>query len=214
MFRIDFPRNGIGRSIHGICSWEPASTTQTFQGAWYAFEIMHMVSTSPVKMPKLINRHLYENGNFTTSLRLLDIAYLACADKTSELYADLQFKAGSIYMDQNDLINCRLTFEDARILYENAAAAGSADADHSLTWLLHSLGNLEVAQGNLDLGLDLYAQADQKRKLETTQNPWREALTRMTAGRAHFLKGEYDIALSMYNVAASIFEMNSLWMAL
>ncbi|MCJ1353055.1 MAG: hypothetical protein MMC33_003039 [Icmadophila ericetorum] len=157
--------------------------------------------------------HLYENGNFTTSLRLLDIAYLACADKTSELYADLQFKAGSIYMDQNDLINCRLTFEDARILYENAAAAGSADADHSLTWLLHSLGNLEVAQGNLDLGLDLYAQADQKRKLETTQNPWREALTRMTAGRAHFLKGEYDIALSMYNVAASIFEMNSLWMA-
>ncbi|KUJ15903.1 uncharacterized protein LY89DRAFT_719586 [Mollisia scopiformis] len=158
----------------------------------------------------------YEKGERKTALYLLQLAYKICQDKESEVYADLQFKAGGIYLDQNDLAHCRQAWDEARGIYSRLQRRGNISAKHSLTWVLHALGNLESADGHLDEALSLYAEADEDRRQEQLAQPWREGLAAMTLGRAYFLKGEFETALEKFSEAESIFNKDyqgSTWMA-
>jgi tetratricopeptide (TPR) repeat protein len=115
-------------------------------------------------------------------------------------------------MDRNDLVNCRNSLGKARTIYSVAQANGSKSAKDSLTWLLHSLGNLESADGNIDTALRFFAEADAERRKETPIVAWREALADMTAGRAFYLKGEYSTALARFDKAKKTFKNDSTWM--
>jgi tetratricopeptide (TPR) repeat protein len=158
------------------------------------------------------SRYLYEHGDWKTSLQLLQVAYAVYEDKSSEVYADLQFKAGSIYLDQNDLPKCRGAWEEAHAIYTRAEAHGSVSAKLAMPWVLHALGNLESADGKLDVALRLFSEAAQAR-MKAPLEEWREALAHMTAGRAYYLKREYTTAINRFDQAKKCFDPNSTWMA-
>ncbi|RDW76972.1 hypothetical protein BP6252_05025 [Coleophoma cylindrospora] len=160
--------------------------------------------------------YVYEKGERETSLVLLKLAYKVYQDQESEVYADFQFKAGSIHLDHNDLGRCRDAWEKARDIYRRLIASGNESAKESLTWVHHALGNLESADGNVDEALRLYSIADEERKQERSVQSWREGLTSMTSGRAYYLKGEYKTATKRFANAEEIFRReyaNSTWMA-
>ncbi|RDW64275.1 hypothetical protein BP5796_10777 [Coleophoma crateriformis] len=160
--------------------------------------------------------YTYEKGEYKTALYLLKIAYTVYEDKETEVYADLQFKAGGIYLDQNDLVNCRTAWEDARDIYCRLKSSGQGSAKKALTWVLHSLGNLESADGNLDEAFAYFAEAAEQRRHEKPVQPWREGLAKMTLGRAYYLKGDCDTAIKNYVEAEEIFKesyASSTWMA-
>ena len=192
--------------------------TYSIQGVHSFAKTLHMVS-SPYRPLQLTNppRYLYETGNVTTAVQLLQFAYKVieevALDKTSEFYADLQYKAGSVYMDSGYLVRCREVWEEARHILEAPKAAGSASAKRQLTWLLMAMGNLETADGNYDTALKLFTQSDQERMIDDKNNLWRHGLSSMNCGRLHFFMGNYDSAMENYKECEKVFIPRSSWMA-
>jgi tetratricopeptide (TPR) repeat protein len=128
------------------------------------------------------------------------------------VYADLQFKAGGIYLDQNDLLKCREAWEEARTIYTASEARGSMSAKMALPWVLHALGNLESADQNIDVALRLFGEAAREREKAPLEK-WRESLAHLTAGRAYYLRGNYSTAIARYDQAREFFAGDSTWMA-
>jgi hypothetical protein len=87
-------------------------------------------------------------------------------DKTSEFYADLQYKAGSVSMNWGYLNRCREVWKEAREILEAQRAAGSDSAKRQLTWLLMAMGNLETAKGNLGAAREFFNKSDEQRLLD------------------------------------------------
>ncbi|KAH8822072.1 hypothetical protein F5884DRAFT_110691 [Xylogone sp. PMI_703] len=161
--------------------------------------------------------YLYESGNDTTALQMLDFVYevvdKVSIDKTSEFYADLQYKAGSVYMDWGFLAKCRRVWEEARKILEVKQAEGSKSAKSQLTWLLMAMGNLETANGNYDAALENFTRSDEERMVEDKDNLWRHGLANMNGGRLQFFMGNYDKAMEKYMECEKGFIPKSNWMA-
>ncbi|KAH8591671.1 hypothetical protein B0O99DRAFT_744349 [Bisporella sp. PMI_857] len=171
-------------------------------------ELGHGTSNPVVPSGELIHLlkhciwYLYETGDDTTALQLLEFVYGAIdrvgMDKTSEFYADLQYKAGSVYMNWGYLTKCRQVWEEARHILEGKRAAGSESAKQQLTWLLMAMGNLETADGNYETALLLFIQSDEERLKDDKDNMWRHAISNMNLGRLYSIMGDYGKAMQNY----------------
>ncbi|KAL2073937.1 hypothetical protein VTL71DRAFT_11263 [Oculimacula yallundae] len=158
-------------------------------------------------------RYLYETGNDTTALTLLDFAYQVIdsvgMDKTSEFYADLAYKAGSVYMDWGFLTRCRKIWREAQKILEEKRAEGSESARLQLTWLWMAMANLEGAAGNHETSLELFNKSDEERLIDEKDNLWRHGICNLNIGRLYFFMGQYDKATERYKECEKGFLINS-----
>ncbi|KAG6357656.1 hypothetical protein INS49_013535 [Diaporthe citri] len=149
--------------------------------------------------------YLFEMADHRTALHLLEIAQNACADKLSELYAHLLNTVGCCAFELNDLQLCRQTWEEAMTLRKTWAKKNVPGAEEELANQLNNFGNLESAEGNYDVALDLFDRAKKIRVKLGADAIVPLAVSHMTTGRAYFLKGMLTEAMENYKQAEAIF---------
>ncbi|KAH7310098.1 hypothetical protein BKA65DRAFT_575917 [Rhexocercosporidium sp. MPI-PUGE-AT-0058] len=182
-----------------------------YSGIWARHTGSTVAARGPDTSAEVV--YLYETGNDTTALTLLDFTYQVIdrvgIDKTSEFYADLAYKAGSVYMDWGFLSRCREIWKEARSILEDKKAAGSESARHQLTWLWMAMANLEGAAGNHEIALELFSKSDEERLSDDTDNLWRHGITNLNTGRLHFFMGQHEKAVERYKECEKGFLVNS-----
>jgi tetratricopeptide (TPR) repeat protein len=136
---------------------------------------------------------------------MLEIAQSACADKNSELYAHLLNTVGCCSFELNELQRCRQTWEEALSLRKSWAKKNAPGAEEELANQLNNFGNLESAEGNYDVALDLFDSAKKIRVQLEAEAIVPLAVSHMTTGRAYFLKGMPLEAMDNYKQAEDIF---------
>jgi hypothetical protein len=126
---------------------------------------------------------------------------LACDDKNSLLYAQLLNITGSHYYDLNQLTDCRKAWE---VVLKIRKEKLEHDSDR-IAAILHNLGNLETASGNLELSTDYFERAALIKQTGGDQAAFSLGLTYLCMGRMHMLRFALKEAQKMSELAESLF---------
>jgi tetratricopeptide (TPR) repeat protein len=146
-------------------------------------------------------RYLHEIGDYEVSQRVVNTAMNSCDDKTSLLYAQLLSITGSRFYDLNRLTECRDMWTAALKIRKDRL-----DHDDPLiAAILHNLGNLETASGNLEESRDAFDRATLIWKEGGDETASELALTYLCLGRLHMLRGALGKAEDMVRLSEGIF---------
>jgi tetratricopeptide (TPR) repeat protein len=149
----------------------------------------------------LRDRYLYEIGEFDDALKLLDMAYTVCPDKTTLVYAHLCNSAAAILFELNDLKKCKEMDDKAFAIRSTLLPEDDLD----LAACFHNLGLLEGAQGRQDESMALIARAERARVKAGEEAIISLGLGHLIYGRAHFFKSQFQEARARYDEAGKIF---------
>ena len=149
---------------------------------------------------------MLEVGDYTETLKILDVAKDACEDKKSLLYAHYLNTAGTVYIEQNKMSQCREAYEQALDIrqQESFRQQGSSAGDEELANTINNTGNLESGDGKYDDALNLFDQAEKIRLNLGEESTLSLALTYLGKGRAFYLKENFEEAFKFYTTAETV----------
>lgn len=144
--------------------------------------------------------YMFEIGELKDSLKLLGVAFEACREKRSELYAYLCNSAGTIYYELNDLIECRRYNEECLNIRTECLKAGHADFAN--TW--NNTANLLLSEGRVDEAIKMITLAEESRELGGEIAKEYLGMSHLNKGRMYFVKKEYNTAREYYKRSRSL----------
>lgn len=138
--------------------------------------------------------YLYEISDYQVCFRVIETAASACQDKNSLIYADLRNTAGSCYYELNRLGDCRKAWEETYRIRQRHLAH-----DNKLIGaVIHNLGNLETATGNLAESMECFEKAQ---LISTSTNSSSASLATIYLGIARVYYLQYDFEKARRTVA-------------
>jgi tetratricopeptide (TPR) repeat protein len=145
------------------------------------------------------HRYLYEVGDYTTCLTLVETASAACDDKNSPRYANLRNTAGTCYFDMNRLQDCRRDYEIALAIQENELH------EAKIAYMYHNMGNLETGCGKFEEAMEYFTKAANIRRSLGDRAAGQLALTYLSISRLYYFRGMYDEAMKMLESSEALF---------
>jgi len=160
---------------------------------------------------------LYEISSYKDALHLLDFAEEECEDKTTRIYSNLLNTRASIYLDNNDLIGCRILRGKVAQLQKVTFDAEDSIDRELLARQLHNSGNLECAEGNWNTAIENYTSSSAVKDTILQFSVLSYTRTQLCLGRAYYFKGEWESARVHYERSAKHFEqdprLSPIWIA-
>jgi tetratricopeptide (TPR) repeat protein len=147
------------------------------------------------------HRYLYEVGDYTTCLTLVETASAACEDKNSARYANLRNTAGTCYFEMNRLQDCRRDYEVALAIQEHQ----SAHDDSKVTYMYHNMGNLETGCGRYEEAMVYFTKVVNIRRAQGDRAAGRLALVYLCIGRLYYFQRKFEEAMKMLADSEALF---------
>ncbi|KAF9769681.1 hypothetical protein IL306_012885 [Fusarium sp. DS 682] len=146
--------------------------------------------------------YLYEAGNRSGTIALIDSGLSACGTQDDLGRAHLLNTKSQTYFALNDLAQCRAALADSRLIRETALDPN--DEELANTYL--NFGNLEAAEGRYDEAIKMFEKSISIRQhLPGAQGMI--AVCHLTTARALLNKRDYDAAAEKMDQSQQIFEV-------